>query len=89
MAIILAEVGEERVFRFVAALSIGAAALSLVIPLLHRISKRDVQQDGLTSVLDERSIASIDEQIAELRQRIAHLEELRAQIAGHHRSTRG
>lgn len=78
---IFGEISDDGVFRLTAAVAILDAAFTLVIPLLHRISKTD-QRAVAATPLDERNVAAIDQEIASLRRRIAHLEELRAEIIG-------
>jgi hypothetical protein len=80
---IIWEIDNDRMFRFLAALSILDAALTLVIPLLHRISKADDGSGSPTqTVLDERNVAALDHEIALLRKRLDSLEKLRAEIVG-------
>lgn len=78
-AMILFELDDEGMFQFVAALAILDAALTLVIPLLHRISKADVHA-AIATPLEERNLAAIDEQIAVLQQQVKQLEKLRAEL---------
>lgn len=85
LAILLAvmvvwEIDEEPMFRFVAAVSIVDAALTLVIPLLHRISRTEADREAMITPLDQRSVAAVDEELATLRKRIADLERLRSEI---------
>ncbi|TWU34332.1 hypothetical protein [Novipirellula artificiosorum] len=80
--IIFAEIDSEGVWRFVAAMSIVAAAISLVIPILHRISRMESRSDALLMPIDLRSVASIDEEIASMQKKIAHLQQLRNEIGG-------
>jgi hypothetical protein len=76
---ILWELDNDRMIRFVVVVSIIDAALTLVIPLLHRISKSDPKGDEkLASPLELRNIAAIDEEIARLQKRIVELEKLKA-----------
>jgi hypothetical protein len=79
-AIIIWEVDNERMFRLVATVSIVDAALTLVIPLLHRISRADVNGTSIMTHLGERSVASIDEEIGRLRKKITDLERLKSEI---------
>ncbi len=80
--IIIWQIDNERMFRLVATVSIVDAALTLVIPLLHRLSKTAAAGPAILPHLSERSVASIDEEIVRLRARIADLEKLRSEIAG-------
>lgn len=79
---IIWEIESEAVFRFLAAISIVDAALTLVIPLLHRISKTEDEPNLAITPLDERNIEAIDEEISTLKKRISKLEKLRSEIAG-------
>ncbi len=80
-AMIIWEIDNDRMFRLVATVSIIDAALTLVIPLLHRISKTDANRKVMTTPLDERNVAAIDEEIALLKKRIVELEKLRSSLA--------
>ncbi len=79
---IIREIDEEAMFRFLAAVAIVDAALTLVIPLLHRIGRSDDRQGGTMTALDERNVDAIEQEIALLRKRISALEKLRFEIAG-------
>ncbi len=79
---IIWELDNDRMFRFLGAISIVDAALTLVIPLLHRISRTDDQSATTMMALDERNVAAIEQQIYQLKKRIADLERLRSEIAG-------
>jgi hypothetical protein len=79
---IIWEIDDDRMFRFLVVLSIADAALALVIPLLHRISKTDDNGAAMMTPLDERNVAAIDQEVAQLKKRLAELEELRSEIAG-------
>jgi hypothetical protein len=79
---IIWEIDEDGMFRFLAAITIVDAALTLVIPLLHRISRSDDTRGSTMTALDERNVETIDQEITLLRKRIAALERLRSEIAG-------
>ena len=79
IALILFEIDAGEMWKFIAALTIVVAALSLVIPILHRVCKSDDKSETLMPV-EERNLAKIDEELAELRQRIAKLEAIRSEI---------
>ena len=79
---IIWELEGERTFRFLAAFSIVDAALSMLIPLLHRISKTDQDAARPLTTLEERNMESIDQEINRLQQEIKKLEMLRAEITG-------
>jgi hypothetical protein len=80
--ILLFEIGDESLAQIIAAIAIANVAFTIVIPLLHRISKTDGPTADLMTPLEHRSVATIDEEIARLRRRIADLERLRSEIAG-------
>lgn len=81
-SMILWEIENDGMIRFVVTVAIIDAALTLVIPLLHRISKTDAARTALITPLDERNVAAIDEEIARLKKRIMELEKLKSEIAG-------
>lgn len=80
--IIVGDIDSEELMRFVAVASIVVAALTLVIPMLHRIGRMESNKGDLLMPVDERTVESIDTEIAKLHKRIAKLEKLRAEIAG-------
>ena len=80
--IILWEIDEERMFQFVAAIAILDAAVTLIIPILHRLSKSEPMSTPTLSKLDERNIESIDAEISRLKKRISDLEKLKDEVAG-------
>jgi hypothetical protein len=69
-------------FRVLAVVSIVDAALTLVIPLLHRIGKTDANRSAMMMPLDERNVVAIDQELVLLKKRISELEKLRDEIAG-------
>ncbi|WP_404308656.1 hypothetical protein [Neorhodopirellula lusitana] len=81
---IIAEIDSSGALRLVTAGSIVIAALSMVIPILHRISRLDAHRRGeeLLNVSEQRSVDSIDEEIARLHKRIADLERVRGTLGG-------
>jgi hypothetical protein len=79
---IIWEIDEDGMFRFLAAIAIVDAALTLVIPMLHRISRSEDTRGSTMTALDERNVDAIDQEIALLRKRITALEKLRSEIAG-------
>jgi hypothetical protein len=79
---IIWEIDEDRMFRFLAAIAIVDAALTLVLPLLHRISRLKDTRGSTMTALDERNVDAIDQEIALLRKQITALEKLRSEIAG-------
>lgn len=80
VVIIVWEIEIERMFRFVAVVSILDAAVTVIIPILHRISTTDPKSSPTLGVRDERSIASIDDEISHLKKRISDLEKLRDDV---------
>ena len=82
VAIIIMEIDSDEVMRFVAVAAIVCAALTLVIPMLHRIGRMESGKSELLMPVDERTVDSIDNEIAKLNKRIAKLEKLRVEIAG-------
>ena len=79
VTIIVFEIDVDRTFRFVAALTILDAAVTLIIPILHRLSKTSEGARPHT-LLDEHNLASIDSEILRLRNQLAHLERLKAEL---------
>jgi hypothetical protein len=63
-----------------AVLSILSVAITLVIPLLHRISQTDPNFAPL-SLHDEQNAAAIDAEIEKLNRRLTHLQFLRGKIS--------
>ncbi|MFG0262548.1 MAG: hypothetical protein ACF788_09180 [Novipirellula sp. JB048] len=63
--VILGEIDASALWRLIAAMSIVVAAISLVIPILHRISKLERQGDALQGPIrgeiEQRNVATIDE----------------------------
>lgn len=80
--ILIWEFDDEETWRFVAAVSIADVALTLVIPLLHRISRLSAEQGEVMTAPEERNVAAIDAEISQLKKRIAALEQLRSEITG-------
>lgn len=78
--VIVGEVQSTLIWRFIAALSIVVAAVTLVIPILHRIGRMEANNEDLLMPNDQRSVAAIDQEISRLRQQIAQLEKVRAAI---------
>jgi hypothetical protein len=81
IAIIVWEINVEQVFRLVAALAILDAAITLAIPILHRISKTDADSRTVMSIVEQNNLTAIDDEISRLRQRIAELEGVRSELA--------
>jgi hypothetical protein len=82
VVIIIAEIDSEELMRLVAVASIVIAALTLVIPMLHRIGRMDANNGDLLMPVDQRTVVSIDTEIAKLQKKIVMLEKLRVEVAG-------
>ena len=80
--IVFGEIDLEDVWRFIAAISIVIAAISLVIPILHRISRMEAARGELLSPLELRNVTAIDQQITELEARITELKRVRTKLLG-------
>jgi len=80
VTIIIGEIDSEALWRFIAALGVVVAGLTLAIPLLHRISKLESNDRVLLSPLNQRNIAEIEAEIEQLRGRLAQLKRLREEI---------
>jgi hypothetical protein len=77
------EIDDDRMLRFVVTVAIIDAALTLVVPLLHRISRTDADDGArIQTLLEERSLDALDQEIAKLKKRIEKLEAVRSEIAG-------
>lgn len=85
--VILGEIDSLQVWRLIAATSVLIAAFSLSIPLLHRISKMDRDGQVIHSPVEERNVASIDDEIIRLQQRIEELQRIRDSLAAFNPAT--
>ena len=74
------EVDSEGAIKFAGVLAIVDAALVIIIPILHRISRADARNESIVSPLGEHSLAAIDAEIQSLQKRIVKLQAMRAQI---------
>jgi hypothetical protein len=81
LAMMWFEIEVDRAFRFVAALAILDAAVTLIIPILHRLG-RPADAARPHSLLDAKNLASIDAEIARLKRQLAELERLKAELTG-------
>jgi hypothetical protein len=79
---IVMELNSERMFRILAAMSILDAGISLTIPILHRISRTDPTSPPAPTLLDEKNLAALEAEIAQLQQRIGQLERVREGMIG-------
>jgi hypothetical protein len=77
VVIIFTEGDREGMFQLLAVAAVLDAAITVVIPILHRLSKADTapMKDGATPAARRRE--SIDAEIARLKARIAELERLK------------
>jgi hypothetical protein len=80
-ATIIWKIDNQRMFQLVAAVSILAAGMTLLIPILHRLGKTDPTAPPPLTIFDEKNIAVLDGEILQLKKRIAELEKLRDEIA--------
>jgi hypothetical protein len=76
--IIFGEISDEGVFRLLAVLGIVDAAFTLVVPVVHFLSRGLVEDQP--PMADHQDLAQIDAELARLRQRIAELQTARAAI---------
>jgi len=77
------EIDAGGVWQLIAALSIVVTAFTLVIPLLHRVSKMDaVGDESFLSPVEQQNLASIDAEIGRLQARISELEAIRTKLSG-------
>lgn len=72
----------QQLFQGVVVISIIDAALTLLIPLLHRIGRTEHEQAYPAAVPDDRNLAIIDKEIDALRGRLRELERRRAKAVG-------
>lgn len=81
---------DDQLARLTIVLGIVNAAITLIIPLLHRISRGELRanEGGVTpvsSMLEQASLQAIDEEILQVRNRLADLEQIRSRLlAGSH-----
>ncbi len=74
-AMVLGEWGNLSIARIVGVLSILDGAITIIIPILHRLSRHEVSDCDVFSTED--AIAEVDREIAELRGRLDELEQRR------------
>lgn len=77
---IVMEVRSEPFWRWIAAHSIIVAAITLVIPMLHRIVKRKGSSEGALSPLEARNLEAIDVKISQLECQLEDLKRLRDRL---------
>lgn len=75
--VLVGEVDSESVWRFIAALSIVVAAITLVIPILYRIGRMEESKVALLMPTNQRNLASIDDEISRLQKQIDKLQKVR------------
>ena len=78
--LVIWEIGEPGIYRIAAAVAIVDAALTLVIPLLHRISRSDRKDGEFGTPIEQRNLAAIDDEITRLQKRIVELKRLRSEL---------
>lgn len=78
--VIVGEIDSKEIWRFIAALSIVVAAITLIIPILHRIGRIESNQQELLMPVGQRNIASIDQEIERLRHQIEELQKVKSAI---------
>jgi hypothetical protein len=66
--------GNDDIYRVISAMAIGMAAVTVLTPIFHRLSRDEV-------ALANSDVAAIDEEIATLRERIAELEKRKQDLA--------
>lgn len=76
----IGEIESEPLWRMVAVVSILVAALSMTIPILHRISKMDPNRDELRTPLEARNVLMVDEEILRLERRLNELQRVRRSL---------
>lgn len=81
-AIVIFEINSPEIVRAVAAITILVAAITLIIPILHRLGKLNASKEELLMPIDARNVAVIDGQIFQLEKRIATLKRIKEKIAG-------
>ena len=79
IAIVL-ELDSKGVFRTILIVAILDVAITLLIPLLHRIGRVDRRGEDLSTLLESRNVQLIDEEIGKLRAQITRLEKVRNQM---------
>lgn len=82
--LILGEIEEEGMFRLLAVGAIVDAAITLLVPIFHRLSRGTIDIGGAAVSGGEPAArrAAIDAEIARLRARIEELERSREELAG-------
>ncbi len=75
------QIDNQRMFQLIAAVSILAAAMTLMIPILHRIGKTDPTTAPPLTLFDEKNVAAINGEILQLRKKILELEKLRDEVS--------
>jgi hypothetical protein len=71
---------EEGTVRLMIVLAIADTALTLIIPLLSKISRNEGISAELQTALEQRNLAAIDDEICMLKKRLVILEKLRESI---------
>lgn len=79
------DISDGQLARLAIVLGIVNAAITLIIPLLHRISRSELHaavghSSVVSSVLGQTSLHAIDEEILQTRNRLADLEQIRCRL---------
>jgi hypothetical protein len=82
LAMIWFEIDSPVVWRIVAMLSILVAAMTLIIPILHRIGRHDGARGEQLTPSEEQNIAKIDAEIERLESQLTKLRSLRLKFSG-------
>jgi hypothetical protein len=77
---ILGEVDSVGMFQLLGVAAICDAAITIMIPIFHRLSRGNVMEAVIRSEADE--MTALDREIAALRSRLADLERQRQQCSG-------
>ncbi|MCR9295201.1 MAG: hypothetical protein NXI32_20980 [bacterium] len=79
-AMVIWQLDNPQVIRLVIVVSILDAAVSLIIPLLHRVCKTTAPAKEMLSPLEARNLLAVDAEISSLTKRLAQLQKLRGQL---------
>jgi hypothetical protein len=72
------DVEEEPLFRLLGVAAIADGAISLMIPIFHRLSRDETQFS--TPLEGDLTLSDVDREISQLQARLAELKELRRQL---------
>jgi hypothetical protein len=79
IAIVL-ELDGEEVFQTILVVAILDVALTLLIPLLHRLGRVDKRGEVLSTVIETRNLQLLEQEIAKLRTELQRLEKARQHL---------